>query len=106
MPMVPTGIARQTDLASQIRKAIRKLGKDVVRVNYSFGSDSTGEDAIFFRLLLTDAASREGHIAHVMRRITTTLYDELHPQENWGLLPYFTFRGKSEQEELNDPDWA
>jgi hypothetical protein len=52
-----------------------------------------------------EAASREDRLADVTRRISTIL-DEIRPQENWGLLSYFSFRSKSEQEELNDPDWA
>ena len=104
--MVPTGIVRPTPLANDIRKAIGKLGKDVVRVNYTFETDSTGDAAIFFRIVLTDAASREDKLTQVTSRIRTILYDELRPQENWGLLAYFTFRSKSEQEKLNDPAWA
>jgi hypothetical protein len=72
--------------------------------NYSLGTDSTGEPSIF-RIVLTDAASREDKLAEVTSRISTIL-DQIRPQENWGLLSYFSFRSKSEQEELNDPDWA
>jgi hypothetical protein len=48
--MVPTGFVHQTQLANEIAKAIRKLPKEVVRVNYNLGTDSTGEPAIFFRI--------------------------------------------------------
>jgi hypothetical protein len=104
--MVPTGLVHQTQLANEIGKAIRKLGKEVVRVNFSLGTDSTGESAIFFRIVLTDAASREDKLADVTGRIATILFDEIRPQENWGLYPYFTFRSKSEQEKRNDPEWG
>jgi hypothetical protein len=30
----------------------------------------------------------------------------MRPYENWGLLPYFSFRSKSEQEKRNDPEWV
>jgi len=106
MPMVPTGIVHQSPLANEIAKAIRKLGKETVRVNYSMGTDSTGEPSIFFRIVLTDAASREDKLAEVTDRITTILFDEMRPYENWGLLPYFSFRSKSEQEKRNDPEWV
>ena len=105
MPMVPTGLVHQTHLAKEIAKAIRKLGKDAVGVNYSLGTDSTGEPLIFFRIVLTDAASREDTLAEVTGRIATILFDEIRPYENWGLVPYFSFRSKSEQEKLNHPDW-
>ena len=106
MPMVPTGIVHRTQLADEIAKAIRKLGKDAVRVSYSMETDSTGEPSIFFRIVLTDAASREDRLADVTGRIATILFDEIRPHENWGLLPYFSFRSKSEQEKRNDPEWA
>ena len=106
MPMVPTGFVHQAQLAKEIDKAKRKLGKEIVRVNYSLGTDSTGEPSIFFRIVLTDAASREDKLAAVTGRIETTLFDEIRPHENWGLLPYFSFRSKSEQEKRNDPEWA
>jgi len=104
--MVPTGIVHQTQLANQIAKAIGKLGKEIVRVNYSLGTDSTGDASIFFRIILTDAASREDKLAEVTGRIETILDDEIRPYENWGLLSYFSFRSKSEQEKRNDPEWA
>jgi len=106
MAMVPTGFVHQTQLAKEIADAIPKLGKDAVRVRYSIGSDSTGEPSIFFRIVLTDAASREQRLAEVTDRITTILFDEIRPYEDWGLLPYFSFRSKSEQDQRNDPEWA
>jgi hypothetical protein len=104
--MVPTGLVHQSQLDNEIAKALRKLGKETVRVNYSLGTDSTGEPSIFFRIVLTDAASREEKLAEVTGRIETIIFDEIRPHENWGLLPYFSFRSKSEQEKRNDPEWA
>jgi hypothetical protein len=104
--MVPTGLVHQTQLANEIAKSIRKLGKEVIRVNYILGTDSTGEPSIFFRIVLTDAASREDKLAEVTGRIETILFDAIRPYENWGLLPYFSFRSKSEQQKRNDPEWA
>ena len=106
MPLARTGPAQKTQLDSVIAKAIRKLGKETVRVNYSFGEDSTGEPSIFFRVLLTDAASREDKLLGTIGRIEKILIDEIRPQENWGLLSYFSFRSKSEQEGRNDPEWG
>ncbi len=106
MPMVPTDLVHQTQLGSQISAAKRKLPGEAVRVNYSLGTDSTGEPSIFFRIVLTDAASREEKLAEVTSRISTILFDEIRPHENWGLLPYVSFRSKSEQDKRHDPEWA
>ena len=74
-----TGFVNQTQLDKAVTKAIRKLGKEVLRVKYSFGEDWTGEPSIYFRIVLSDAASREGGLADVANRITTVIYDELRP---------------------------
>lgn len=106
MRMVPAGFVHQTQLRNQIAKAVGRLGKEAVHVYYSLGEDSTGEPSIFFRIVLTDAASKEEKLAEVTSRIDRILSDELRPQENWGLLPYFRYRSKSEHEKLNDSEWA
>lgn len=107
MPIVPTGFVHQGQLDSEVEKAVAKLsGRDVVRVRHSIGVDSTGEPAIFFRVVLTDLASKADALADITGRVSATLFDELRPHENWGLIPYFNFRSKSEQEKRNDPEWA
>lgn len=107
MPVVPAGFVHQTQLDGEVEKAIAKLSdKEVVRVRHSFGVDSTGEPSIFFRIVLTNSASKTEALAEVTGRITTVLFDELRPHENWGLIPYFNFRSKSEQDKRNEPEWA
>ncbi len=106
MPTVPAGFVHQTRLDAAVAKAVRKLGKDAIRVRHSFGTDSTGEPAVYFRIVLTDAASREDRLAASVNRISDALIEELRPREDWGLIPYFSFRSKSEQTECSDPDWA
>jgi hypothetical protein len=102
----PSGFVNQAQLGNEIMNVVGKLGNEVVRVKYSLGTDSSGEPSIFFRIVLSDAASREDGLADVTGRIATILFDEIRPYENWGLLPYFSFRSKSEQAIRNDPEWA
>ena len=106
MPIVPSGFVNQAQLASEVAKAIPKLGREVVRVRHSIGEDTSGEPSIFFRIVLSDAASREDTLADVTGRIATVLFKEIRPYENWGLIPYFSFRSKSEQAKRNEPEWA
>jgi hypothetical protein len=103
---VPTGFVNQTQLAGAIAQAAKKLGPEVVRVRHSVGSDTSGEGAIFFRIILQDAAIQEETLATLTENIANTLFNELRPYENWGLIPYFSFRSNSEQILQNDPDWA
>ena len=104
--MIPTGYINPQVIASEIERAIQKLGPEVVRVKYKVGEDTSGEPAIYFRIVLTDTASEEVRLADVTARVAASLFDELRPHENWGLLPYFSFRSESEQEKRNDPEWA
>src|SRR5271165_7385602 len=108
MPMTPFRPVKSNwaQLDKEIAKALRKVRKDTVHVNYSFGEDSTGEPSIYFRIVLKDADAKRGKIGEVTSRIRAIISDELRLYENWGLLSYFKFRSKSEQEELNDPAWA
>jgi hypothetical protein len=97
----------QALLAESVDAAIRSLNpQDVVHVAYSIGQDSTDDPAIFFRIVLTDAASREDGLADITGRVASTLFDSIRPIENWGLTPYFSFRSFSEQRVRNDPEWS
>jgi hypothetical protein len=103
----PTGFVNQAQLAHTVNAAVRSLNpQEVVRVACSIGHDSTDDPAIFFRIVLTDAASREDRLGDVTGRISSTLLDSIHPIENWGLTPYFSFRSLSEQGMRNDPEWS
>ena len=84
---------------AEIDKIAQSLAPDVVRIRYDFNSDWSGEHSIFFRIVLSDDASREDRLATVAGRVKNRLLEGLHLLE-WDLLPYFNFRSKSEQEEL------
>jgi hypothetical protein len=104
---VPAGFVNQAQLAQSVKVAIQSLNpQEVVHVAYSIGHDSTDDPAIFFRIVLTDAFSREDRLADVTGRVASALFDSIRPVENWGLTPYFTFRSFSEQRTRNDPEWS
>jgi hypothetical protein len=105
MAIVPAGVVNQAELDKEIRRIFRKLGKDVVHATYRLGTDSTDDPAIFFRIVITDAASRENQLGEVVRQISNLLNHELRSYERWGLQSYFSLRSKSEQAQLKDPDW-
>ena len=99
-----TGFVDQAQLASAVEKAAHTLGTEVVRLRHSIGADTSGDPAIFFRIVLADWAVGEETLADVTGKIASALFDEIRPYENWGLVPYFTFRGSSE--ENTDREWA
>ena len=104
---VPTGFVNQAELKQGVNDAIRGLNPhEVVHVAYTIGNDSTEEPSIFFRIVLTDAASREEHLADVTGRVASSLFNSIRPVQDWGLTPYFSFRSFSEQRLRNDPEWS
>jgi hypothetical protein len=67
--------------------------------------DSTGAAAIFFRVLLSDEASREDRIYETTQRISRKIIDIVEPMEKFGMEAYFNFRSVSEQAKLKDAAW-
>lgn len=105
--MVPAPFVPLAQLDREVEKAVKKLSKkEVVRVRHNVGSDWTGDPAIFFRVVLTDAASGEETLLEVADRIEATISDAVHPRENWGLIPYFSYRSQSEQADRSEPEWT
>jgi hypothetical protein len=106
MSYIPAGYVSQTQISSAVEQAVAKLGKEVARVRHSVGSNTTGEPSIFFRVVLWDWAVDEETLGDVAGNIERILFDDLHPIENWGLMPYFRFRSSAEQAAQTDPEWT
>jgi len=102
---VSTGFVHQERIAQGVANAISELAPDVVRIRYSLGEDWSGEDAVFFRVLLDDSASERSHLREVARRVAATIFREVQPTE-LGLQAYFNFRSESEQERLKEEEWV
>jgi hypothetical protein len=48
---------QQAQFASAVSEVEQMLLPEVVRIRYTLGNDWTGEPAVFFKIVLTDAAS-------------------------------------------------
>lgn len=95
---------KQAEINSAISEVVRLLAPDVLRIRYHIDRDWSGDWAIFFRILLSDEASRER-----LREVTTKvvgLLDERVDFESLGLFRYHNFRSASEQEILREEAWA
>ena len=104
MPIIARGYVDQTELGNEISKAAKALDTREVRdVQFSLGTDSSGEPAIFFGILLTPYASHDSRLADVTGRVAALLFDKLQPYNRWGLQPYFNFT--SDQAHYENPDW-
>jgi hypothetical protein len=105
VPIVPRGFVDQTLIASGVKRAAAALSPDVVRIRYSLGEDWSGDPSIFFRVVLSDDASRETRLRETTRRAATEILKEVAVEE-LGLQYYFNFRSLSEQASFNEEAWA
>src|SRR5579863_3803898 len=102
---VPTGFIDQRKLDAAVRRVQRSLARSVVRIRYDLDEDWAGRPSIFFRVLLTDQASKPENLREVGQRVRQRIIDEANT-DRWGVLAYFNLRSESEQSQLKDPAWA
>ena len=105
MPIISRIIIDEASLATNIAKAKATLGPDVIRIRYTIKEDWTAATAIFFRVVLSDHASRDSNLSEIADRVARTLRQDVDAEE-FGVHCYFNFRSLSEQTKLNDPAWA
>lgn len=106
MPVMPSGIVKQHEIAAAILKTAQALKPDVIHMRYELSSDSSGAEAIFFRIILSDSASKPARLYSTTERIIETILENVQPREKFGLEAYFNFRSESEQAKLQDPMWG
>jgi hypothetical protein len=104
MPMVPAGVARETEIAEAVADVERSLASDVVHIRYEIGTDWSGDWAVFFRVLLSDEAG-ERRLRDVATKVVSRLADHLDFGAP-GLPAYHNFRSESEQSVLREEAWA
>ena len=89
----------------EVERVAKGLAPDVVRIRFNVGRDWSEHPAIYFRVILSDAASRRDRLAEVAAKVRERLVDELGLSES-DLLSYFRFRSESEQAQLMSETWA
>ncbi len=87
-----------------MNRAERALSPDVVRIMYSFAEDAQGNFSLFFRIVISDAASSPKKLRQTTQRIIARVLREIKAEE-LGLQTYFNFRSESEQATLRDSFW-
>jgi hypothetical protein len=102
--LMRTVVASEAEIDRSIKEVARKLAPDVAWIRYARTLDSTGEESIFFRVVLSDQASREVRLRAVTRRVESELSNVI-PFDEYGLNLYFNYRSRSEQAEVKEPAW-
>ena len=55
---LPSAVTKQSEIGIAVTEVVRLLSPDVVRIRYDIGEDWSGQWAIFFRVVLTDDATK------------------------------------------------
>jgi len=105
MPTIPAGLAKQAQIATAVAEVQKLLAPDVVRIRYEIETDWKDDWAIYFRVVLSDKASKKNRL----RKVATNVEAQLAQRVDFpslGLYPYHHYRSKSEQAELREEAWA
>lgn len=103
---ISRAFTQQAQFEAVVAKVAQQLAPVAVSVIPTLGDDWSGESAVFFMVILTDAASRREQLLSNSNLISQTIVKRVRPLENWGVLPYFNFRSQSEQAKINQPAFA
>ena len=98
---VPTAVAQQAQFQSAVNRVMPKLRPDVVDVTFTLGNDWSGESAVFFIVILSNASSRKEQLLRITHQASNAIVQMVKPLEQWGVLPYFNFRSEAEQAKIN-----
>src|SRR5579871_4734379 len=98
---VPTAFAQQADFQSAVNRAAQQLGPHIIDVTFTLGNDWSGEPAVFFMVILSNAASRKDQLLRTSTEVSNAIVQMVEPLEQWGVLPYFNFRSEAEQAKIS-----
>lgn len=101
---LPSAVTKQPEINAAVSEVVRLLQPDVVHIRYDIGRDWSGDGAIFFRVLLSDEASKT-RLREVATKVVRCLAERL-DFPSMGLFPYHNFRNVSEQAVLREEAWA
>ena len=101
---VPVAASKQEAVKAAIDEVVEAFAPNVIYIRYNFDEDWIGDPAIYFRVLLSDEASKEENRHTIAVRIRRMLDDRLDFREMG--YSYVRFRSLSEQQMMKDLDWA
>ena len=103
--MMPPAVARQAEIDRAVRRVEKSLAPEVAMIRYHIDEDWSGRWAIFFRIVLSDEASRRERLGDIVSEVISQLSERL-DFDSLGVFPYHNFRNTSEQASLREEAWA
>jgi hypothetical protein len=94
----------QQEIDAIVATAKAELQPWVQKIFWDYAQDWSGDWALFFRILVSDAVVRSRNSYKTTEQIRRNLIEKVKPQDR-GLLAYFSFRGQSEQKMLEQDVW-
>ena len=101
----PHAITKQPQINAAIAEVVNEIAPSVVHIRCEIGEDWSGDPAIFFRVLLSDDASKAKNLNDVTSRVEQRMAEKV-DFSAIGLFAYFNFRSQSEQAKMREPAWA
>ena len=101
---LPSAVTKQMQIDAAVADVVRLLSPDVVHIRYDIGQDWSGQWAIFFRVLLSDEASKK-RLRQVATQVEWRLAERL-DFPSMDVFPYHNFRSVSEQAIIREEAWA
>jgi hypothetical protein len=102
--MYPSTIQKQSEIAAAVNEVASELRPHVRNIWWEIGPDWSDDRGIFFRVLLSDTATRGNRLEATTSEVRRRLLDKLRPLD-LGLIAYYTFRSESEQASLKEKSW-
>ena len=102
----PRAFVHQREFADAVERAEQKLKDNVISIRHTLDYDSTGDPAVYLRVVMPDSSLTKDRLLKATRHVSFVIEQELQPQEQWGVYPYFRFRSQSEQQTMQEPAWA
>ena len=94
---LPRGLRQTAELNRHVEE-LAPLLPGVVDLRYRIDDDWSGDPGIFFSITLSDEAASRAILGQTSRRIMNLITERIDPMAQWDLIPYFSFRSQSEQE--------
>ena len=88
----------------QVDQIVRELAPDVVRIRFTADWDWTGDPAFHFKIVLSDDAMRSERFLEVRGRVRARVVEGMGLADS-GRIPYFRFRGESDQAKIREASW-
>lgn len=91
---MPSDVTKQPLADAAIRGIINGSTAHVINIQYDFGKDWSGDEAIFFHVTLSDQASKEAILDRVTTEVRKRLAEKLR-EVQIGLFGYSDFRKRA-----------